>query len=509
MKRFRFSLSIKGADTVSRGRRGVAVLVVLLLLAMTLGLSYAAMRSQHTAMLIHRNFDRRSSARQAAMTGLTLAIKKMHTADWQGVGSTLDGSLGEYEGFTVTYTLGDPTLSAGHADYEAYPYRVTLLSTGTAVDPSQSAAIAKYRIRAVVELSPRNMAAEPTDWATMQDYTVYQTNDDYVALEIPCRIEGPVRLQEKLRIADVYPNDTEARLKYLQDLNAMRLAGLPDFRPFNGPVHFRCSDLDASYFDELIALLGMVVIDVPKQEVASDWREPVSLTDYQIYEGGPIYTIPHVSGILENVTLEADPLNNPLGIVYCDTSITIRDNVTIHGSLFCRDDINIEGTKVVFLPVDLPSLNGSDVPVRLPVASCQNFLIKPLADATVRGLVAVFDRFEVERSHETTKLDLLGRLITRRLYLMEREPWDLLYWNDHYANFSMNLALGDPPLTPYFPVWMQAQGRDPIPRITIRPDPGPNVCQYHWYDQDDPIYLPHPDDDALRWDLLEWTENPQ
>ena len=47
-------------------RRGMALLMVLLLLSLTLGLSYAAMRSQATVSMIQRNSDRRANARQDA-----------------------------------------------------------------------------------------------------------------------------------------------------------------------------------------------------------------------------------------------------------------------------------------------------------------------------------------------------------------------------------------------------------------------------------------------------------
>ena len=62
-------------------------------------------------------------------------------------------------------------------------------------------------------------------------------------------------------------------------------------------------------------------------------------------------------------------------------------------------------------------------------------------------------------------------------------------------------------LLPYFPVWMyQKQGRAPEPLWTIQPDA--QTIRYHWQNWDEPIFQPHPDDGGLRWDLLEWTDNP-
>ena len=174
----------------------MALLVVMLLISMTLGLSYAAVRSQHTAFQIQRNSDRRLLARQAAASGLTMALKKMHTADWAGVDTTLTGSLGTYEGYQVTYRTGDPSLASGDADYEDIPYRVTLLSTGLAADPDNPKHIARHQIRAVVRLVPRALGGEPNGWEKMTSYTVYQWDDgggDFI-VDVPIRVEGPVRI---------------------------------------------------------------------------------------------------------------------------------------------------------------------------------------------------------------------------------------------------------------------------------------------------------------------------
>ena len=118
------TLTLSQRERGLRQRRGMALLMVLLLLSLTLGLSYAAMRSQSTVGMIQRNSDRGASARQAAITGLTMARKKMHRNDWAGVNTSLNGSLNTNESFLATYTAGDATLSASDGDQ---PYRVTLL----------------------------------------------------------------------------------------------------------------------------------------------------------------------------------------------------------------------------------------------------------------------------------------------------------------------------------------------------------------------------------------------
>jgi len=497
---------------VSR-RRAVATLIVLLLISITFALSYSVMRSQGTAIQIEHNANLGTAARQAAVTGLTAALKKMHTADWAGVDSPLTGSLGGYQGYNVTFTAGDPALTAGHPDYADFPYRVTLLSTGFAADPADPQRISTHRVRAVVRLVPRVLADEPSDWATMQQYTVYQSKTDPFEIDIPCRLEGPVRVQGRLKVGRHYPNDFGAWRRYLRDLNYMRLDGLPDYRPFTGPVSLPFSGQDGDDLWALDGYLGATPLDTPVDEAARDWTKPTSLADYQIYDGGPVYKIPAVNSTLQNTTLEPDPLTNPLGLYYCDSSITISDNVTIRGSLFCKNDIAVDGVNVHFEPVELPPLHGSDAPVRLPVATCQNFTVRPTAGGSLTGLLAVFDQFLIEKSPETVKFVVTGRLIARKFFIKERQPWETLNWEAYFAEYKHQLAWW-PGVVPYFPVWMIDYGRHPEPLLTVSPDPAP--VNYHWKNPYDPIYVPHPDDvtgldpgsPGLRWDVIQWTDNP-
>jgi hypothetical protein len=484
-------------------RLGVALVLVLLVICITLALSYAAVRSQFTGLRIQQNADRRISARQAAVTGLTMAIKKMHTTGWSGVATAFSGSLGSDASFQVKYTTGDPSLSAEHPDYQDFPYRVTLLSTGYSADPDNPGAVATCQIRAVFRLLPRAFAAEPSDWSTMQDYTVYQSHKDSFEVDIPCRLEGRVRIQGRLKIAFHYPNDLDAWRRYLEDLNAMRTAGYPDYRPFNGPVDLPFSEQDALYLYALTNRLAVTAANVAVNEAASDWVKPTSLGSYQIYDGGPTYTIPTLGATLQDTTLGADPLTNPLGIYYREGTVEIGDNVTIRGSLFCRDDIKIQGSNVHFQPVELPALHGSDQPVRLPVASCRSFLVGPTGGGELAGLLAVFEKFEIQKSPETMQFAITGQVVTHNFYVRERQPWESLNWGQYYFDFWYQLTHGG---EARFPVWMGSQGRDPKPLLTVKPDSGP--IRYHWHYPGNRVYEPHPDDDGLRWDLLDWTENP-
>ncbi len=482
-------------------RRGVAVLLVVLLLAVTLGLSYAAVRSQHTAVQIQSNAERTALARQAALSGLAIGLRKVHTSAWQGVGTSISGTLGDYQSYEVQFVAGDSRLGPGHPEYDDYPYRITLIATGRAVDPLNQHCVSVHKIRAVLRLNPRAMASVPTDWQVMQQYTVYQTSRDDVQVEIPCRLQGRLRFQKKLKLADKYPDDAAAWTRYLGDLNDMRNAGFPDYRPLTGPIHLRLGDQDAKILSGLL-LLGASIIDTLPSSTAADWVQPTELTTYRIYSGGPLYTIPGLGDALESARLDPDPIVNPLGLYYRHGTLTVSNDVAVRGSLYCRDDLRIAGAGVSLEPVALPPLHGSTVPARLPTVVCRNLQLRPSSHGTVNGLVAAFGELKVEKAWETQTWSFVGRAICQKLSLLERQPWDTLNWKAAYDQFIKQSGTSGG--IKYFPQWLGTQGRDPQPRITIKPDP--STFRYHWHNPGSPIFVPHPDDPGLRWDMIEWTD---
>jgi len=496
----------------SRTRRAVATLVVLLLLAVTLALSYAMMRSQAMDLRIQQNASLRPAARQAALTRMSLAIRAMHRGDWGGIDQPVIDSLGRYARYEVTYTTGDASLVSqpDHPDAGDFPYRVTLDATGFATDPSDLERVSTHRVRAVVRLAPRNLADEPSDWRRMQRYTIFQTEKEPFEIDIPCRLEGPIRLQSRLKFAIHYPDDDDVWFRYLQDLNAMRLAGRPDYRPFNGPVYFPYFLQEWKYYSGLKHALGVSTVERWVNEVGWDWIRPTSLTDYQIYPGGPVYTIPAIGDTLRNTTLEPDPLINPLGLYYRGGNISIRENVTIRGTLFCKDEIKIEGPNVHFQPVEMPALEGEEGTLRLPAATCQKLTVKPAGEGSISGLVAVFDEFEIDKSAETQQFAIEGRVVTGKFLVKARDPWPDVKWKERYAEFESQLEGSEGAIEPYFPEWMHKKwGRDPRPLVSVTPDPDPESVRYHWKNWQDPVYVPDPDDEGLRWNLLEWSDNPK
>ncbi|MDY0167748.1 MAG: hypothetical protein RBS80_14465 [Thermoguttaceae bacterium] len=491
-------------------RRGFSALIVLLLIAVTLGLSYASIRSQSVNTRVQRNASFRVSARAAAMSGLATALKVMHTAAWQGVDTTLTGRLSDYENFEVRFTTGDPMLSAGDADYDRYPLRVTLDSTGYAADPISASSIATYRAQAVVELIPRALPEPPAGFDDLLRHTLSQWDSGECSLCVPFRVEGAARFRGRLNLSQQLQWATDPWWWYHVGLNEMRLAGRPDWRPLTGPVRFTFSQQDANVTNLIQYALQAPMQNTPLAREFT-WQNTASLTAYRLYPGGKVYSIPTVSGSLQNIQLAPDPKTNPAGLFVRSGLVELRDNVTIRGSLFTRggslSDIEVHGNGVRLEPVDLPPLDGTSEPVHLPaLVSADDLRFHSGARAELKGLVLAQDDLEVYTAHQNQiALRIEGHAAGRDLYIRPRDPWDRAtdWWNGRFILFWLQRSAG----IPWFPEWLRLGSSLAIqPQIVFAPNP--RSIRYHYYSPDQPIYVPHPDDEGLRWNVVRWTMNP-
>lgn len=197
----------------STSRRGLAIILVLGIISITMAVSYAILRGQAANVRTQVNGTIRLDARQAAYSGLSAALRKMSQTDWGGADSVLTGTLGMHSTFIANYTTGDASLSTSDPQAADWPYRVTVSSTGYIVNPVVSYAPTSYKVEAVVRLTPRSLATNPSVWSTSAPYVVYQTVGSDVSVQLPVRIDGPVRLLGALTFCATYPTPTTARSK--------------------------------------------------------------------------------------------------------------------------------------------------------------------------------------------------------------------------------------------------------------------------------------------------------
>lgn len=523
------------ACCLRHGRRGVAALVVLLLISVTLALSYAMVRSQGTAVLLADNTLLAAQARQAALSGMAIAMMTLHSSNrWSGADTTLVQDLSSSERFEVRFETGDASLGAGSPEYGDWPYRLTVVSTGFARDPTHSAREISHQVRSTVRLVPRQLAPEPANWQSdVLNYTLYQWAPGTVSIDPPARVEGRVRLQSRLHLGCNCAWSDAARATYLIDLNAMRsktpaATGLKwlqlDYRPFsNGPIWLPHSWQEYG----LVRLLDdiwnpfaadMDVSTVDSESVTRSLASAYSTDRYQIYAGGRTYSAVAVGYSHTGVSFQPAPESNPLGVFYRGGDIELRDNVTIRGSLMAWSDssadVVMSGRGVNVESFDLPGLVGgdgrADSAVRLPtVVSTGDITIGTDSQTSVRGMLAAVDRFEVASDAQAdTELMLEGKVVAREFVILKRSEWDRssTWWGARWAEYNA-LSFWQRSVTP-FPVWLAAYyGLDYRPRLIIKEDSQPG--RYFWPTTNGPVYVPHAADDGLRWDLVSWTINQE
>ena len=302
-----------------------------------------------------------------------------------------------------------------------------------------------------------------------------------------------------------------ARGRLLRDLEALRVAGQPDQRPLTGPIDTPRSLTSGETLSLLENDLQVIVNDVPLMTAPA--THPGQVTSYRLYPGGKVYQAQALSSSLANATFEPDPVNNPLGVFTHPTNLYVNNNVTIRGTVIAYDpgtlgDIEILGDGVTISGVNLPALHGDSSTYQLPAAIARDDIrIHENSSGSLNGLALTWDDFEFASGTVGTDFMVNGQLVVADLEILSRTQWDYWsgWWLDRVETFLGTISFSSP--VKYFPTWLKnTQGLDAQPRITIRPDPA--GVKYHWHDWSQPLFVPHPDDGGLRWDLIDWRDNP-
>ncbi len=484
-----------------RQRRGTAVVLVLVVLSIGLAMAYGLMRMQATAEQVQHNSVHRGDARQAALTGMSIGLRKMHQTGWS-ITDQPSGSLNTTDSYGVTYSTGDPNLASGSADYAMYPFRVTVLAKGTSTNPG-TGTTATHQVRAVVQLVPRKLSDPPADWADILPYSVFQKRNDNFEIHMPVQIRGATRIQGDLKINDRYDNWSDAAATYFSDLKTLFNQGT-DHRTFTGPIFWNASRQSSTVASWLVTRLGLTATNMADKTI-SDWRSLSPNLTYALYPGGATYNVTTLANdVAAGTTLDANPLTNPLGLYYQSGDVRLSSNVTIRGSLATEGSsgVTINGTNVTLTPVDLPPLDGTTTPVRLPTVITKAFKQPTNMRSTVRGLMSVDDEFDILADSQDAAMTLEGKLVARKVYIRERTEWDARDWRSIFN--VLNLI---PLLKPLFPPWAEANyNTKSIPRVILRPDA--TTVLYHWITRGVPLYAIPASDTGLRWDIVSWKDNP-
>lgn len=499
-------------------RRGMAIVLVLGLLSITLALSYSMLRSQTVTAQVQSNAQRPPSARLAAQAGLSIALRKMREADWAGVDTAFHGELDSFTSYDVAYSTGDASLTAASPDFAEYPFRVTVVSLGHAVDPSNPSLETTHRAAAVVQLVRLKLNSPPANWAGLQNYTLYFWGDRTLSLDPGARIEGPINLQGMLEIYPTVPASSSPRNRYLNDLSLMRVFGYGDQRPFTGPVSLSSSRVDSNTRDQLTDNLGVNLNYLSTVSNSAPVTHPGAVTKYRLYPGGKEYPVPRLQSAygstLSNAALAPDPISNPLGVFRSSGSLEFGNNAQITGTLITDSNspLGFSGAGAALQGYNLPPLRGETTPVQLPTLLARDTVnMESASDSQIAGLVVAWDRILVEAGSSATKLDISGRLIAYDIDFERRLNWSTLsgWWlsrlDDFYYQQTGILPTGTTRQY-FFPTYLKQ--RDNLayqPQLTVRP--AATAVNYQWQDWSQPIYGKADQDPGLRWELVSWKES--
>ena len=477
------------------------------MIAMTMTVSYSLLRSQTAQLKSSVGSELRLDAREAALSGMSAALRKMNQTTWGGADSTFTGSLSNTQTYSVTYTTGDDALLTTDANAAEWPFRVTITATGYAADAAVSTVPTTYQVQAVATLIPKGASPNPTPWSTMQSYVLYQTGTDDNTLQMPFRVEGAVRLQGSMTsFCATYPSPTACRSQYLTDLNVMRTKGYGDHRPFTGPISMPTSSTSSTIRNLLTSNLGVTVNNMSSSS-SSGWSAPQNVSSYQLYPGGRSYTIPTLATSVSGVSLQPDPRTNPAGMFFRNGDVTLGNNTTIVGTVISSGKVKLTGTNVSLQAYSLPPLNGQSTNYQLPaVVATSDIVLGDGATSTVSGTVATFTKFSASAGTQSSQLDLQGRLICRQMEILSRDEWSLgsfwwsLAWN--WFNNQENDHDGQKYVPPYMTGW----GMDYQPKIKISAALTPTNQQ--WFTPGTPLYAVGTGDGGLRWSVMRMKENP-
>jgi len=497
-----------------RFRPGMTVLVIMGVLSITLAVSFAMLHNDTASMQVGVNFSRKELARQAALTGAATAMRRITEETWVGVDEILTQSIQSNVSYTVVFATGDPQLTTADADYADYPYRLTITSTGQAVDPTDSTMITEHQVVAVLELDRKAYSEAPDTWSKADGYTVYQSANSTAYVHPPVQVQGPAMLQGAVQLMTDYPGLNSVREYYLDDLFDMQQFGQGDFRPFTDTVSLGTGRTDATTSSLLSSTLGLSVTPATL-DATPPATAPGGVTTYQLYPGGEAYSIPNLTslygGTLSEVTLEPDPVENPLGVFRTSGAIQLASNVTLRGVLLSdgyEPDVEITGDNVRLSGVDLPTIPGGPAKIQLPVAIVNDdFRVNGAANnGELNGLVLCDDDFEFVWGVDSASFAVKGKVVASKLKLFGRSNWDYsaLLWLIALDSYETAYDNGD--TTELFPAWLDTvSGLDPAPQLSIGPPD--QTTSYHWHDWSEPLFQADPNDLGLRWNLLRWVES--
>jgi len=455
-------------------RRGVALMVVMVAISVSLVLTYSFLKTQTTVMQISRNTARRDLALQAAQTGAAVALSVMQTPEWEGVETQLSRVVHSDLLGTASYVVEfrPPTGDGRQALPDDAALRVLLRSTGTWQSAENDAELVQQHVEVVVKLKPRlngrtihpgdsaavsDLAANPGDYDEIQDGALFA---EKLKLDPGACIDGPIRVGEKLRF---YPDSEQTRPvrnEFLESIGNRFVTSqakgqeleIRHPHPLAGEVTFFRSPSSSVERDLERLGLGDSWTEARPRPVYpkidySRWRT------YRLYEGGFEYAAVKVGWRLQKKTLRPSP-DNPLGIFFRDGSVQLDDDVTIQGTLVAKGRVRFRGRRIHVAGFNWrgdggkPIVSDAEHWPRLPAIVAQKVSMDRDVQASVHGAIVVdLSVKNTEADFELIGPDAVGITGTATSRPV-RQPWSIVQLQGQ-PNLS---PLGD---RGHYAVWLE------------------------------------------------------
>lgn len=400
-----------------RGRRrgGFSMILVMLAIGFSLGLTYGFMQTQVTSLQLTQNEVRRDLALQAARTGISAGLLRMQDPAWIGLSDTYSKTTQQDGSNLVTVAVCFSSVASGEvpgvSDSEL-PLHVSIHSTGMWTSPRDNSKAVTRSIKAVVRLMPRlpgrtvragdvatatDLSTNSADYQATLPFTVTATSSSSTSMTFDpgTRFEGPIWLNRALSLFNSESWSKSVRSTMLTEIgNQYGSASPATFvcpHPLNGPVQFSSSPT-ASMKTDLgnLQTSWSTTAQIPSVVAIN----PSLWQSYRLYDGGPTYRAVVLTSSLRNVTLRPS-VSNPLGIFLCSGNLDVYDNVTVQGTLVTAGTVTFLGTGSTVAAYNWISSTGAPVIAdadqwpRLPAIVARNMTFSRSARVVIEGATVI------------------------------------------------------------------------------------------------------------------------
>ncbi len=415
-------------------RRGLTLAVVMVVVATVSIVAIAFLQSQSTNQRAADNVGAADLAIEAAEAGLAAALDAMQTPAWSGVDVPLSAEVVRDSRGASSYTVSfQPVASDETAAGEALAaFQVRARSVGRWLATGSTRPVERA-IEATVVLEPRleGRPGRPGDVATAEDrrtevggfeeaseYAIFASEGgNSFELTPQTRVSGSTWLGRRLSLYSNLSWSSTVRAALLTGLGIDNGGGtsaaLP--HPLAGSITFYEAP-ESGQLDDLTNRLQTPVTTTATR-LSMPAFDPTRFLNYRLFEGGFEYQAVPIGTSLtsaQNGALHPTE-SNPLGIFFCNGTVTVGDNVVVNGTLVATSGVVFTGRGIAITPFDWRDGSGGSLvtdrdlwPVLPAVLSGDDITCRSSSQVFIEGAVVAAGDVVVETPNYVEEPTLLN-----------------------------------------------------------------------------------------------------